>query len=173
MEAVAPQIEQKVDDLLAVLDKDIRHIRDCLSELNELRSSIVKRDDAALGRLLDKVQLASDSYAANEKRRQSIRKELADILGCRFEQMTLSRLESELPKEKTSKIARRTAELRPLVKELKREHTSTMLLLSECARFNGLLLAGILDMGKSGTLVYSPKGAASQQSDNVFVNVHF
>jgi hypothetical protein len=173
MEAVAPQIEQKVDELLAVLDKDIRHIRDCLSELNELRSSIVKRDDAALGRLLDKVQLAADSYAANELRRQSIRKELADILGCRFEQMTLSRLESELPKEKTSKIARRTAELRPLVKELKREHTSTMRLLSECARFNSLLLAGILDLGKTGTLVYSPKGAASQQTDNIFVNVHF
>lgn len=173
MEATTSVAEEKLDELLGVLDRDIRHIRECLASLNELRSSVVRRDDASLGRLLDRIRLESDGYRANELKRQSIRKELAHILNCRFEQMTLSTLETVLPKETRAQISRRRAELRPLVNELKREHLSTMLLLSECARFNGLLLASILDLGKTEMLVYSPKGAASQQADNVFVNFHF
>jgi len=173
MEATTSVAQEKVDELLVVLDSDIRHIRECLASLNELRSSVVKRDDAALARLLDRIRIESDGYRANELKRQSIRKELAPILGCSVEQMTLSRLETVLPKETGAQISRIRAELKPLVNEFKKEHLSTMLLLSECARFNGLLLASILDLGKTEMLVYSPKGAASQQADNVFVNFRF
>jgi len=50
MESTMPGIEAKVDELLAVLDEDIRHVRASLLRLDELRSLVIKRDQAALGR---------------------------------------------------------------------------------------------------------------------------
>jgi hypothetical protein len=173
MEATVPAARQKVDELLEVLDRDIRHVQENLSWLNELRALLIRRDDAALAGLMEKIRLESDSYRTNELKRQSIRKELADIFQCRFEQMTLSRLETVLPQEKVAQVVQRRAQLRPLVDRLKKEHLGTMLLLSECARFNNLLLTSIFELGKTGMLVYDPSGAASQQNDNVFVNFHF
>ncbi|MHC4455543.1 MAG: hypothetical protein ACYS0I_00390, partial [Planctomycetota bacterium] len=88
------------DELLVVLDRDIQHIEKNLSRLNELRSLVIKRDEAALRKLLETIKADSDSYASNESKRQSLRKELADAIGCDVHQMTLSVLEDNLSKEK-------------------------------------------------------------------------
>jgi hypothetical protein len=173
MEATVSASRQKVDELLEVLDRDIHHVQQNLSWLNELRALLIRRDDAALARLMDKIRLESDSYKTNELRRQSLRKELADIFQCPFEQMTLSRLEAVLPQETVEQVVQKRAQLKPLVDQLKKEHLGTMLLLAECARFNNLLLTSIFELGKTGMLVYGPGGTASRQNDNVFVNFHF
>jgi hypothetical protein len=165
-------MENKVDKLLAVLDEDIRYIHDSLLQLNELRSSVVKRDDAALDRLLSTIRAKAGSYVVNESKRQSLRKDLADALGCNVEQMTLTMLESRLPIEKKAQVANKKAELRTLIGELKREHLATATLLSECARFNNLLLASIFDLGKTGTLTYRANGVTNRQMDKTLVNLH-
>ena len=64
----------KIDELLAVLDEDIEHIQDNLSRLNELRSLLIKPSNESLDRLLENIRADSDSYAANELKRQSIRR---------------------------------------------------------------------------------------------------
>jgi len=173
MKAAPTEIEDKVDELLVVLDRDIRHIQERLSQLNELRSLVIKRDDVALGRLLESIQAKSQSYSENESKRRSIRKELATALGCTFERVTLSRLEAELPEEKKAQITPRKTELGSLIKELKKEHLSTMLLLSECARFNRLLLNSIFDLGRTGMLTYNSNGATSRGADTAFVSLKF
>ena len=173
MKATAVEIEDKVDELLAVLDKDIQHIQDSLSRLNELRSLVIKRDDAALGELLENIQGESNSYTSNELKRQSIRKELANAMGCNLRKMTLSMLEAGLAKAKKAQVAERKEKLRSLTKELKREHLGTAMLLSDCARFNSLLLRSIFDLGKTGMVYYNSNGAAKRQSDTAFVNLEF
>ena len=90
MKAAAAGIEDKVDEMLACLDKDIRHMQENLLQLNELRRLVIKRDDAALGKLLESIQTKSGQYKSHELNRQSIRKELAITLGCDLEQVTLS-----------------------------------------------------------------------------------
>ena len=62
MKATSISIEDKIDELLAVLDTDIQHIQQSLSYLNELRSLVIKRDDTALGTLLGVIRAGSDSY---------------------------------------------------------------------------------------------------------------
>jgi len=173
MKATAIEIEDKVDELLAFLDEDSRHIQESLSKLNELRSLVIKRDDAALGRLIESIQAESDSYRSHELKRQSIRKDLANALGCNLEQMTLSRLEANLPKEKKDQVARRKTKLKSLINELKKEHLSTVLLLSECARFNNMLLKSIFDLGKTDVVYYDSNGATRRQTDTAFVNLQF
>jgi len=173
MKATAFEIEDKVDELLVVLDKDIRHIEQTLSQLNDLRSLLIKRDDVALGRLLESIQVKSHSYGSHELKRQSIRKELATALGCSFGQMTLSRLETVLPEGKRAQVTQKQTKLRALTKELKKEHLGTTLLLSECARFNNLLLKSIFDLGETGALIYDSDGATRRQTETAFVNLHF
>jgi hypothetical protein len=163
----------KIDQLLFVLDEDIRHIQQSLSRLNELRSLVVKRDDLSLAKLLENIQAESDNYMANELKRQSIRKELAVALDCNLEQVTLSRLEAVLPKEKGAQMSERKARLKSLTGQLKREHLSTALFLSECARFNRLLLKSIFDLGKTGTTMYGSDGHTERQDDMAFVNLQF
>ena len=173
MKEAVIEIEDKIDELLTCLDKDIQHIQECSLRLNELRSLVVKRNDTSLGKLLETIRIASDSYRSCESQRQSIRKELATAFGCDPEQMTLSRLEAALPKEKKAQVAGRKAKLRVLTEELKKEHLSTALLLSDCARFNSLLLKSIFDLGGTGVAYYNSNGATKRQTDTAFVNLRF
>jgi len=171
MKSTATEIEDKVDELLACLDKDSRHIQESLLQLNKLRSLVIKRDDAGLGTLLKIIQAESDSYRNHESKRQTIRKELANAFGCNTKQMTLSALEASLPKEKKVQVTKKKAKLMSLIEELKKEYLSTTLLLSECTRFNNLLLKSIFNLGKTGTVYYNSNGATKQQTDMAFVNL--
>jgi hypothetical protein len=165
--------DDKIDELLAVLDKDIEHIQDSLLRLDKLRSLLIKPNNGSLDRLLENIQADSDGYAANETKRQSIRRELAATLGCDVEEMTLSKLEAYLPEQKKDQIVEKKIKLRSLTEELKKEHLSTAMLLSDCARFNSLLLKTIFDFGKAGTVYYDSDGSAKRQSDAAFVNLQF
>jgi hypothetical protein len=163
----------KVDELLDVLDKDIGNMQRDLSCLNELRGLVIKRDDAALNKLLERIQSETNNYKDQQLRRRAARKDLADMFDCDFEQVTLSNLEARLPEGKRDQVAARKAKLKELVKELKKEHISTALLLSECARFNSLLLKSILGLGRSKAVTYTNNGAAKRQNDTAFVNMRF
>ena len=173
MKTTAFEIEDRVDELLAVLDRDIQHIEESLSSLNELRALVVKRDDMALGELLENIQRDSDSYKSNELKRQSVRKDLAALLGCGLEKMTLSQLEAELTGEKKSQVANKKTVLRSLTEQFKKEQRSTTLLLSDCARFNKVLLKSIFEFGKTGTITYDSTGLTERQTDKAFVNLRF
>ena len=164
-------IQDKVDELLAVLDKDIQHIQQSLSWLNEIRGLVIKRDDAALSELLQTIRTEADSYAATESKRQLVRKELADALGFSVEQMTLSVLQTVLPEEKKVQVEDRKTKLRALIKELRKEHLSTALLLSDCARFNNQLLRALFELGEKGTVYYKPNGATKRRTDTTLVNM--
>ena len=171
MKAATAPIEDKVDQLLVYLDRDARHIQESLQQLNEMRRLVIKRDEAALGRLLENIQGASDCYKDYELNRKSIRKELADRLGCNVEQITLSALESCLPEAKKDRVTQMKAKLRSLTAELKKEYLSTALLLSECARFNNMLLKGIFDLGKTESIHYKSNGETRRHIDTAFVNL--
>jgi len=173
MKTATVEIEDKINELLVVLDKDIQHIQDSLSRLNELRSLVIKRNDADLGKLLESIQTESDGYRSHELKRQSIRKELANALDCNFEQVTLSGLEAVLPEEQKVQVATRKVQLRALTEELKKEHLSTVMLLSDCARFNRQLLKSVFDLGKMGVVYYNSKGSAKRGMTEAFVNLQF
>ena len=88
-------------------------------------------------------------------------------------QITLSTLEAELAGGKKAQVAERKAMLRLLAEQLKKEHLSTSLLLSDCARFNSVLLKSVLEFGQAGTITYSPKGFANRQANSAFMNFQF
>jgi hypothetical protein len=163
------KVSNRVNELLTVLDRDILYIQDSLSALNELRSLVIKRDDAALSELLQKIQSKKDNYAANDSQRRSIQKDLAEAFSCSVEQMTLSALEFTLQGEQKAQVAKIKAKLKDLIKELKKEHLSTTLLLSDCIRFNNLFLKAIFDFGKNKKIMYGPSGQTKRQIDTTLI----
>jgi len=173
MKTAVIQIESKVDELLDVLDKDIEHLELSLIWLNELRSHVIKREDVSLSELLGNIKSEARDYSDNEIKRQSIRQELANSLGCKFEEMTLSNLATFLSEEKKSKVEEKRKQLRELALKLKNEHIGTMLLLSDCARFNRKLLNNIFDFKKTETVTYNSNGFTKRQADTNFVNLKF
>jgi hypothetical protein len=169
---VVLEIEGKVDKLLTCLDVDIQQIKQNISFLDEMRSLIIKRDDVALGKLLEKVQETSEGYIENETNRHSARKELADFLGVDLEQVTLSKIEESLPDTSKNKVIETREHLRLLIEELRKEYSSTIMLVSECARFNRLLLKSIFDLGKAGSCSYDARGTARRHdADAAMMNL--
>jgi len=173
MNNAAIEIEDTVDKLLAVLDEDIRNIRKSLSTLDDLRHLVIKRDDASLRKLLEGAKSESSSYKNSEAKRQLLREKLAIALDCAPGQMTLSRLETELSGERKAQVAERKIRLRTLIDKLQKEHAGTMMLLSDCARFNGMLLKSVLQLGQTGEITYSPQGSVQRRIDTVFVDSQF
>ena len=171
---VVLEIEKKVDKLLECLEVDIQQIKQNISYLNEMRSLIIKRDDIALSKLLEAIQETSEIYKDKEKERQSIRRELADFLGCSLEQVTLSKVEENLSEISKNKVIEIRENLRLFIEELRREYSSTVMLVSECARFNKILLKSIFDLSKTGTCSYDARGATRRQGGEAAVmNVKF
>jgi PAB1-binding protein PBP1 len=173
MKTAMNEIKDKVDRLLAILDEDIQHLQDNISTLNELRGFVIKRDDVSLQKLLENVQSESNSYKENELKRRLLREQLAAALGCSFAQVTLSKLETALSGEKKTEIAQRKIKLQTLAGKLKIEHSSTVMLLSDCARFNSMLLKGILEVGQTGTITYSSRGSTERQINPALMNLQF
>lgn len=173
MKITAIEIDDKVDQLLAVLDRDIQQLRQNISRLDELRSMVIKRDDDSLDKLLKSIQGEQDGYKENEQKRQLLREEIAVTLDCKPGEITLTRLETELSAAKKTEVAGRKITLQTLAGQLKREHLSTAMLLSNCSRLNSRLLAGIFKPGKTETVTYGSKGTTERQMNTAFINLQF
>ena len=164
-------MEREVRRLLEVLDVDIRHLQFSLSLLDRLRGCVISRDEAGLENLLKEIQDEAGAYAGNEALRESLRRDMAAMLGCEVESLTLSRLQGEVPPALEEEVASRRSTLRSLASELSREYAGTSALLSDCARFNGRLLRSILEFGRTETTTYSSSGSATRHTESALMDL--
>ncbi len=178
---VSPTVENEVAALLEVLDADARHLESALTRLDLLRSSLIRRENAALERLLGEIHQQAEAYRAIEQTRQQLRRGLALDLGCTEGELTLSRLRKELAAPACSEaqrhlagaVADRQARLRSLAAQVKREHSLTALLLREAARFNQSLLRVFLGSAGRGCGTYTPTGAAHRDAGAALMSMQF
>ena len=173
MKAGEAQIESHIDELLAILEEDSRHLEESLRRLDELRGLVVKRDEAGLGGLLDSIGKRSFDYSEIDSRRASVRARLAAALGWAVEQTTLSRLETAASQTRRAEIAGKRAALKLLTEKLKTEYVSTTMLLADCARFNSMLLSSVLRFGGAETITYNSSGSARRQGHTGLVNLQY
>lgn len=168
-----PDIHTQVTALLDVLDEDIRHVETTLVRLDTLRGLLIKRDDGALERLLEETRRQGEAHVATEHRREELRQDLAHVLGWTERELTVSNLLTQVTGDLGTALAQRQTRLKVLIAQLKREHTLTALLISDCRRFNRSLLQVFLGpAGKTGT-TYSPSGAAKHPTGTALLNMQF
>jgi hypothetical protein len=171
MTMTLPVVDTKVEQFLAVLDEDIRHLETTLSRLDALRSLLIKRDDTALEKLLGEVRGQGQECSANERMRQSLRTALARSLGWSGSRLTLSGLRAVLPEPQRAAVTARQEQLKSLVARLHREYTLTAVLVADCARFNRMLLTTLLGPAGQWGITYRPNGAARQQANAVTMSL--
>lgn len=165
------ELSSKVEELIGILQCDVEHLNRTLSYLNDLRSLVVKRDEKALGRLLEDIRIEGQEYAGNEQRRSEIRGQLGELLGCNTGKLTLTVLKTHLVGPAKTAIAEFQQKLKTLTGRLQGEYVATVALLSDCARINSLLLKAIFERGRAGLVCYDSTGQTPRQSDAAFMNM--
>ena len=149
-----------VDELMKVLDEDILRISSFLQQLDQLRASVIKRDEEALRILLESLNSQNSSYREIEDKRQNIRVRLSKVIGCNVKDVNLTRLGNHVDTDKQKVVADKQKVLKDLVRRLGVEHKATVLLLRECSRLNNMMLRTVLGKGRM-TVTYNRQGNAS------------
>ena len=170
MKTLSLEFDNYIDPLIEVLEKDIEHIDSTLEMLDQLRGMVIKRDDKSLNLLLEKARIKTEKYAAVENRRQMIRKELARIWGCEIKEMTLTNMIKILSPERSRQIRETRDKLESLLLRFKAEHLSTFMLLSECSRFNEVMLSALLN-GRRDESTYNRQGSLKWQNKQSIMNL--
>lgn len=164
-------LSHKTGDMLDVLGRDIVHIEKTLSFLSELRELVIKRDEKNLVRLLDEIRDEAQDYSANEQRRRTIREQLAGLLDCKPEELTISALRLRLDEPAKNDITEKQGRLRILAQQLQREYIATAALLTDCARINSRLLKIVFQRSRTGLVCYDSQGQAAGESGATFMSM--
>lgn len=151
-------MEQTVTELLHILERDVQYMQTTLTWLAQLREFVIGHEDTALQRLLEQIQSEAAAYRDNESRRRELRHALASTLQSPPEKVTLSRLEGVLSGQLRSQVSQIRGQLQSAARALQSDHAATMLFLSDCARFNRLLLRTVLGGADHETTTYTPRG---------------
>jgi DNA repair exonuclease SbcCD ATPase subunit len=171
MNTVTTELQEKVNELLAVLQKDLEHIERSIGELDELRALVIKRDDSGLSKLLEQIRSRSQEYEANQKLREELRQQIAEILDWPVSEVRLGKLVQEVTAEQRVSVRQMRVRLGGMISRLQREHTSTVMLLSDLSRFNSILLNTILQTGQVCGVTYDARGGTSRSGDVAFMNL--
>lgn len=170
MKTLSLEFDSLINPLIDVLEGDMEHISASLEIFNQLRGMIIKRDDKSLNLLLEKARIKTQKYATIENRREQIRKELARLWGCDISEMTLTKLTQILSPERSSQIKETKDKLESLLARFKAEHLSTFMLLSECSRFNGIMLSALLN-GRQDEPTYNSRGSMNREIKQNIMNL--
>ncbi|MBN1817611.1 MAG: hypothetical protein JW828_09625 [Sedimentisphaerales bacterium] len=149
-----------VQELLEILDAEQKRIVLTLTRLDELRSAVIKRDENTLYALQETIRTEQQQTAVLESRRETVRKKIADILGCSVGQLNLTRLCKSLDGILLRQAQSMQQSLKESVRRLRNEHTVTTLLLRDCARINQALLRCLLGE-RGGTRLYNARGTSA------------
>jgi hypothetical protein len=161
----------KVRDLLDALQRDIEHIERTISYLNEIRGLVIKRDEQGLGRLLDTIRTEAQEHSANEQNRRLIREDMAELLDCRPEKLTMSVLQRRADGLAKEAVAETQRKLKVMVARLQREYAATVSLICDCSRINSHLLKVIFERGSAGVACYDSSGQMKRRPDAAFMNM--
>lgn len=164
MKTMSLEFNSLIDELIEVLEIDIVNIESTLEMLSKLRKMVIKRNENGLQLLLEKARISTKRQDSVENRRQEIRAKLAVICECSANEMTLTRLCQIVGDQRGDTIYQIKERLGTSISKLKAEQLSTSMLLTECRRFNDVMLGALLN-NRRDDLTYNRSGKKKWQSN--------
>ena len=164
-----PIFQEMAQELLILLDEEIRllHLRN--QQFEELYESILHRDDERMEELLAEMVCAQQEQGRLDTKLQAGRTMIARSLGCKVGEMKLAMLIERLDEKKSVEMEYKRQQIILLAEQLKRKHLDTAVLLSESARINRMLLEGILP--SNGTVTtYNTDGSTGWRDSTGLVD---
>jgi hypothetical protein len=160
------------EELLVVLERDVEHVEWSIMKLNELRGFVIKRDEKGLAGLLEDIKAESLEYSANEQKRLDIRRQIAGVLDCPTEAITVSVLKARVDEQIKTQFSDSQMKLKNLLEHLRREYITTAALLADCSRINSLLLKAVFERGRVNLVCYDSAGATARGNEAAFMSMH-
>ena len=145
------------EQLLEALDRELELLAAKRAEMDQLLAALAIRDDAALERLLARMEQAEREQSRADREVERVSAELAAQVGCPEERPRLSKLAAYLPPDLARALEDRRQALTSQLRQLRRKHTEMSMLLLECQKINRLLLECLL-RERSGPRTYSANG---------------
>lgn len=158
-----------IDQLRCLLDEETALLDLRRSQLVSLCESILERDDDAVERTLEQVERAQQLQAETDAKLNALRLRLADALHLDREEVRLSALIGLLDEPLRAPLAERRQRLIDLAEQLQLQHLRTVMLVTECARINRMLLEGLFP-DSEGVATYGMRGAEPWQPDTGLVD---
>ena len=155
--AHARELEGLLDEQAALLT--LRH-----SQLGSLCSAIIDRDESAVERILEQIEQAQQLQAIGDQKVAALRDELAARLAVEARTLRLSGLIERLPPPCRQGVLAKRRRVLELAERFRVQHMRTVMLLSECARINRMLLEGLFPRCQAVT-TYSPGGCQTWQAE--------
>jgi hypothetical protein len=149
---------EAVKELLTAMDSEIALLEERHSQFQQLYQAIIQRDDRRMESIFAQMTQIEARQEQTDRIIQLLRRRLAAELPCGAEEFRLSLLAAELGDDDRHELEGRRERIMALVKEVRREHLRTSMLLAECARINRLLL-GELFPGQESCVTYGAGGS--------------
>lgn len=170
MMSLPEEIAIFVDELVKLLDEEIELLETRCAQLAKLSKAMSRRDDETMETLLDDIEKTQELQIRTDSRLHAARHALAESFGWSLEQTRLAKLIEELPDQFASEVDYRRKRIVLLSDQLKRRHMETVVVVTECARVNRLLLESLFPQTQSVT-TYGTQGKSSWQLDVGLVDV--
>lgn len=152
------------EQLLEALDSELELLAAKRAEMEQLLAALVSRDNAALERLLPRMEQTQQEQSQADREVERISSDLAAQVGCPLERPRLSQLAPYLPSDLARVLEDRRRALTDELGLLRRRHMEMSMLLHECQKINRLLLECIL-RESTGPRTYSAKGNLRHRDD--------
>jgi len=163
MTQAPPAIHAPLEDLLAALDETLALQEEVLGHLDAAARAVGRLDDEALAAMVHDLDRMPVRLEEAERRRHRARVRLAETLGRPVREVTLGRLERELPAPGADRIARRRSRLRDLAGAVRRAHLRTSVFVGEAARVSRSLLTALVPT-VAGARTYGTDGSPERPS---------
>ncbi len=169
MIACNPQAQALVGPLLEALHRQEQLLEIKTSQMARLFDVIAERDDAAMEKLLEEMELTESQQSRTDAALAAAKNNLALALGLPpSAAVGLSMLAGRLDEESAQLVRGRQRRLRLLVEALRRKHLATSHLLHECATINRAMLEAM--SGRQATMTYRPDGKVQWQLTDGYMN---
>lgn len=170
MIAPCPITPAQVHSLEGLLDEEaallvLRH-----SQLGSLCAAIVERDESAVERILNQIEQAQQLQTIGDQKVAALRDELAGRLGMDSRTLRLSALIEQLPPHCQAGMLTKRRRVLDLAERFRVQHMRTVMLLTECARINRLLLEGLFPRCQAVT-AYSADGSQTWRAEAGLVDM--
>ena len=159
-----------VDELVVLLDREIELLDKRHAQLEELSRATVRRDDEVLDPLLEQIERTQQVQTRTDLKLQALRSTLAATLGWAVAETRLARLIERLDGPRAAELDYRRQQIILLSERLKRQHMATVLVVTECARINRMLLESFFPEKRAVT-TYGARGQSSWGLDVGLVDV--
>ena len=157
------------DELLAVLDQEIDLLRRRDAQLAGMSAAICQRDEERLEALLEDLERSQQRQAAADENLKALLTSLGQAVHCPTEHLKLAALAAALPDQQRLALDCRRQEIILLTEKVCQKQLETMMVLSECARINRLLLSALFPDSEA-TMTYGVGGPEVWRPDTGLVD---